>query len=377
MDYKKEALNVLQEISTALDHFTEQENPPGLLSGYTGCALFYAYYYNLTGKKKYIRKVHSLLLKSIHALSEESLIPNHCNGVSGIVWCIRHLLNAGFASDEGIEDIFEDVDVLLGEIMVQEVGEGRYDFLHEALGLALYFLEKKQPSQYLDALTKKLAEKTINGVWEDDFSKASLGRPDETVFNLGMAHGIPSIISILALIDKKNPLIDPGVNWLLATRNTPEEGISSIFPVLVDINKQAVTGKQSRLGWCYGDLSIATALLNAGYTTEAHEIFTYTLQHRDMKNGGVHDACLCHGSAGIAHMYRRAYLATNDPELLLGADHWIKQTLQMKSGLKFSRDGEYETAYGMLEGMTGIGLALIAALDPDTAPAWDRCLLLS
>jgi lantibiotic biosynthesis protein len=63
--------------------------------------------------------------------------------------------------------------------------------------------------------------------------------------------------------------------------------------------------------------------------------------------------------------------------MLLGADHWIKQTLQLKSGLKFSRDGGYETAYGLLEGMTGIGLALIAALDPDTAPAWDRCLLLS
>jgi hypothetical protein len=40
-------------------------------------------------------------------------------------------------------------------------------------------------------------------------------------------------------------------------------------------------------------------------------------------------------------------------------------------------NGKYEDSYGMLEGVTGTGLALIAALDPATIPAWDRCLLLS
>src|SRR4029078_8124424 len=148
MDYKK----VLQEISVALDYYTEQENPPGLLGGYTGCALFYAYYYNLTGKKKHLKKVHTLLLKSIQALSEEELIASHCSGISGIVWSVQHLINAGFASADGMEDVFGEVDTLLGTIMEEEIKENRYDFLHEGLGIALYFLEKEQFSPYLNPL---------------------------------------------------------------------------------------------------------------------------------------------------------------------------------------------------------------------------------
>jgi lantibiotic modifying enzyme len=393
MDYKK----VLQEISVALDYYTEQENPSGLLGGYTGCALFYAYYYNLTGKKKHLKKVHTLLLKSIQALSEEELIASHCNGVSGIVWCIQHLINAGFASEDGMEDVFGEVDTLLGSIMEQQIQENRYDFLHEGLGIALYFLEKKEFSPYLNTLAGQLevaAYQDEKGVrWRDFISQSRAGDPELPAFNLGLAHGTPAIISILGMIHKKggnSPLLKESVNWLLSTRNKPEEGVISLFPVLVNAQNEAMTGKQSRLGWCYGDLSIAMTLLNAGiwlqndqYKEEAHRIFTYTLQHRNNNNGSVHDACLCHGSAGIAHIYRRAYLTLKDPRLLLGAEHWLQQTLQMKTwkdgpaGFKFLTDSKYENNYGILEGITGIGLSLIAALDPATTPAWDRCLLLS
>jgi hypothetical protein len=31
----------------------------------------------------------------------------------------------------------------------------------------------------------------------------------------------------------------------------------------------------------------------------------------------------------------------------------------------------------LLQGSAGVGLAMIAALDRETAPTWDRCLLLS
>lgn len=398
MDHNKEAVKALQEISKVLDHYTTQETPPGLLAGYTGCTLFYAYYYNLTGKKKHLEKVHSLLLRGIEALSEQTLIASHCNGVSGIVWCITHLLNAGFASDEGMEDIFEEVDTLLGTLMEQEVQAGEYDFLHQGLGLALYFIEKKQSSPYLDKLVKQLSELAAqdrSGVWQDHFSKTSLGRPDETVYNLGMAHGIPSIISVLGLIHHHkgidtSTLLEQSINWLLSTRNKPEEGITALYPVLVNEERQAVTGKQSRIGWCYGDLGIATTLMNAGtwlqndtYKEEANRIFTYTLQHRNNKNGSIHDACVCHGSAGIAQIYRRAYLSTNDPLYLLGAEEWLQQTLQMRTwkdglaGYKFYNHEHYQNNYGLLEGITGVGLTLISALDPDTIPAWDRCLLLS
>src|SRR5258705_6262556 len=101
MDNAKQTGKVLQQISKVLDTFVEEESHPGLLNGYSGAGLFYAYYYHLTGKKKHLQQVHNIMLKSMQALSEQELILSHCSGVSGIAWCIQHLIQAGFAEGDG------------------------------------------------------------------------------------------------------------------------------------------------------------------------------------------------------------------------------------------------------------------------------------
>lgn len=403
MDHQKNAGRILQQIAATLDTTIEQQEVAGLLNGYTGSALFYAAYYNLTGKKKYLKKVHHILQKSIQYLSEEVLLPSHCNGISGIVWCIQYLIKMGFAADDELEDIFTEVDDFLGHSMLQDLENNHYDFLHQGLGIALYFLERDATiaEKYLTGVVAQLERAAVTNTqgvcWTDHFSVTNLEPPQENCFNLGLAHGIPAMISILGMIAEKGVavsratfLADNAVNWLLSVKNQPDETISSIYPVLVNTAGEAVTGKQSRLGWCYGDLGIAITLLQTGirlnnemYRKEAEAIFAHTLQHRTLKNGSVHDACLCHGSAGISHIYRRAYLTTGNPLLLEGAEHWLQQTLRMNTwkdgpaGYKFNANGTYENSYNLLEGITGVGLALTAALDPHTAPGWDRCLLLS
>lgn len=402
MDQKKEVTRVLEDISGTLNNFIEQTASPGLLSGYTGCALFFAYYYKLTGKKKYLKKVHHILLQSIRELAATPLPSSHCNGISGIAWCIQHLINEGFADAGDMADIFEEVDELLGNAIQDELQQQRYDFLHEGLGIALYFLEKEDhiaaPLTDVVTLLEKAAVPFSEGIsWQDHVTELKENGQPLMSFNMGLAHGVPAIITILGMIyhkgiekDRTRLLIERSMSWILATRNLPEENVTSLYPVLVDSNRVALTGKQSRLGWCYGDLSIATLLLNTGhwlgnasYKEEALNILNHTLQYRDARNGSVHDACLCHGSAGISHIYRRSYLLTGQFALLKGADKWLAYTLQLNNrkdgaaGFKFYAKDSYENSYGLLEGITGIGLSLIAALDNNNAPAWDRCLLLS
>ncbi len=82
------------------------------------------------------------MLKSIQALSEEEMILSHCSGVAGIAWCIQHLMQAGFAEGDGVQDIFEEADSILGDFMETDLRENNYDFLHQGLGMALYFLER-------------------------------------------------------------------------------------------------------------------------------------------------------------------------------------------------------------------------------------------
>ena len=60
MDYQQKAATILNEISQTLDQLLKTDHSPGLLGGHTGCALFYAYYYQLTEKEEYLHKVHEL-----------------------------------------------------------------------------------------------------------------------------------------------------------------------------------------------------------------------------------------------------------------------------------------------------------------------------
>ncbi|SEM93605.1 Lanthionine synthetase C-like protein [Chitinophaga rupis] len=402
----KQAGKVLQQISPILDNFIQQDGTPGLLNGYTGCALFYAYYYHLTGKKKYLKQVHTVMLKSIQALSEQQMMLSHCSGISGIAWSIQHLINAGFAEGDGIQDIFEEADEILGSFMDEDLRDNNYDFLHQGLGIAIYFLERlPHPTavKYLSGVVQQLEKSAVSDAhgirWKDRFSLTSREEQvrGQSCFNLGLAHGMPAIITILGLIHEKGievestrRLIEGSLQWLLTIQNPPAEGLTSIYPPLVGEANEAINGGQSRLGWCYGDLSVAATLWNTGkrigqpvYQQAAYTIFEYSIHQRTLKNGSVHDACLCHGSAGIAHIYRRMALDNQDALLLQGADKWLQATLEMNTwqdglaGYKFFAHPDYQNSYNLLEGITGVGLALIAAVDTQTAPAWDRCLLLS
>jgi lantibiotic biosynthesis protein len=66
------------------------------------------------------------------------------------------------------------------------------------------------------------------------------------------------------------------------------------------------------------------------------------------------------------------------------ANYWIEQTLKMATfedglaGFKTWRGDtkEWINDYGFLEGIAGIGLALLSHIS-DEEPTWDRCLLMS
>ncbi|WPV69351.1 lanthionine synthetase C family protein [Chitinophaga sp. LS1] len=384
--YQKRVTHILKDISLQLDQLLKTDHQPGLLGGHTGCALFYAYYYQLTGKEEYLEKVHALILSSIEAMSSHALLPTHCNGIAGEVWCIQHLMNQGFV-DGDMDEIFSEVDVLLGDQMIADLNNKRYDFLHEGLGIALYFLEKETPDPRLSEIAIALANTAThlpNGItWEDHFSRQTVpSLPDEPCYNLGMAHGMPAIVGILSRIKAKGidagNLVEKSLDWLLSVSNPP--GSPSRYPTLVNNAGTALTASHSRMGWCYGDLPVAMTLLYGGYTNPAYEILAHSVQNRDVQNGIVHDTCICHGSAGIAHIFNRAYRETGEKLFQQGAEKWLQHTIDIydsPAGIGFYGDGKYEIKEGVLEGVAGVGLALIAALDMDTEPAWDRCILLS
>jgi hypothetical protein len=147
----------------------------------------------------------------------------------------------------------------------------------------------------------------------------------------------------------------------------------------------------SRLAWCYGDLSIAVVLLNAARALEeplwertAREIGTKAAA-RTFEQSGVQDAGLCHGAAGVAHLFNRLYQATGDDGMLSAARRWIDHTLALRSDergvggfaamqTRGPQAGQWADDASFLEGAIGVALALTAATCGIT-PDWDRLLL--
>ena len=404
MDYKKAATLALQQICKELDSYIANDSNTGLLGGYTGCALFYAYYYQLTGKEEHLYKIHDVIGKCLQALSEEPMNGSHCSGIAGVSWCIQHLTSLGFIEAGDREEVFSDIDMLVGDFMETELKNGRNDFLHQGLGTALYFLER-MPSdnarKQLERMVQHLHASAITlpgGVaWKDHFSGSSQQHQDQDLFNLGLAHGVPAIIAVLARCHEKGitpelvtPLIESSMQWLKGTQNTAGLPGQSMYPVMMNAANKPMGEIHSRLGWCYGDLGIAATLQGtgrrlqkSGYQDDAFRVFHHIATHRNAKNGAVHDACLCHGSAGIAHILQQAGLAANDTQLLGAAREWLEITLKMNAwpdgpaGYKFYHHPHYINSHNILEGIAGIGLSLISFVDTRINPAWGECLLIA
>ena len=149
-----------------------------------------------------------------------------------------------------------------------------------------------------------------------------------------------------------------------------------------------------RLAWCHGDLGIGLSLWKAGVITgnelwkrEALEIFNHASKRRDIQENHIKDGCVCHGTASAAHVFRRMWWETRQSQYHETAEYWIKQTLNFAkhndgvAGYK-AWLGDITTAkggndeFGLLSGVTGIGLALMSALS-DEPLHWDECLLMS
>ncbi len=183
-------------------------------------------------------------------------------------------------------------------------------------------------------------------------------------------------------------LLNGAVTYLLQQQlNT--KAYSSSFP---NVALESREPTNSRLSWCYGDLGIGMALWQASQSTnnkewesKAIEILLHSTKRKDLQENMVLDAGLCHGTAGIAHIYNRMYAYTGMEDFKQLANYWFDETLKMArfdDGLagykawRTEKHGGWTNETGLLEGIAGIGLAFISAVS-DIEPKWDRCLLLS
>ncbi len=387
---------------------------PALGSGETGVALFFEYLDRAHPDAGYGEIAQQRLEWAIGALPFFGRMPGLYSGFSGVAWTVEHL-QKGPAEEEGDvaevsadeEDSNEDIDAALLDHLRQTPWTLDYDLTNGLVGYGVYALERlPRPSAValLELVVERLGEaaepRPMGLAWyTPPHMVPEPNRPSypQGYENLGVAHGSPGVIAVLARIcaagvavERAKALLSGGVSWLLAQKLSA--GRSSVFPYAAG---PEVKIRPARTAWCYGDPGIALALLAAGravgepaWEGEALDL-ARAIARRPPEICGVEDAGLCHGAAGVGHLLNRVYQATGDPELLSAARAWLGRALGYREPGRgiggylalTPPPGDFDQLVwtedpSFLTGSAGIALALLAATS-GVDPAWDRLLLTS
>ena len=389
--------NKAHEIAEALAE-TRAEGE-GLMGGAAGLACFYAYYADYSRNPSYKELSMNMMERSINPPDGHRGRYSLSDGLAGICWTIDHLIKNKLY-DFDAADIFTNVDSLLYEGMMLEIREGHYDYLHGALGIALYFLRDAENEEYRSNLGEVVRELRHLAITDTDgsikWNSVLDGDTGLQGVNLSLSHGMASIIIILSKIMEAGieeshcaDMILGGLRYIEKQKFNPEEYLSS-FPSWGVENMEEL--KSSRLAWCYGDLGIALACIKASqqmknttYQLDGVDLLMRSSRRKDLIENSVHDAGICHGASGSALIYNIMYQQTGRKSLSEASLYWLDVCLNMAyhedglAGYKAWYHPEYggwKTNAGLLEGVAGIGLMLLSFVSLREAN-WAKSLLIN
>ena len=367
----------------------------GLYSGRTGIVVFCLCYlktYPDPEKEAVLEKYLDAFMDSI---TDTDIAPlSYCSGVIGIFDALRYF------NEEGLYEVdFSDVEdnyrPLLQEYAVTAILRGNYDFLHGGLGIVKYFHDDAAfADRILDVLEQTAHKDGDKYKW-----LSQIGMEKKIGYNISLSHGMASIVAVLCLMDnpeidreKRTRLITNACNYILSQQIDPEK-YGSCFPSTSLENDPEEPIHRSRLGWCYGDLGIATSLWQAGHalrnrqwTDKALEVLLHATQRRNLSENAILDAGLCHGSASVAMMYYYMYGQTRNEKFLEACRYWMDVTL--KRATHENETAGYEVwhtvevpeydKYNFLSGIAGIGMMMLTYLadNPDEV-SWMNFFLLN
>ncbi len=415
---RDQILNILTQLDQSL--VQEPEKFPNLSGGMAGTALLFGYMAKLPGREQSADRAMECLSQAVDRVE---LTPGaqFFSGYSGIAWAVEHLQREvfgplGFENDG--EDANEGVDEVLLDLLSVPEWCSDYDLISGLAGYGVYALER------LDVPTSKSREILMSIL--KHLEKLAIQRPvglawptgpellppwqrelaPKGYLNLGLAHGNPAVLLLLAAmfnagieVERARPLLEGGVAWLLSQFQEVNETTDSYLAGWCPVDLDRADEKGSRVAWCYGDLGASLALLqtarlvgNAEWEQKALEMARHAAG-RPLETSGVRDVGLCHGSAGNMVIFMRFFQMTGETCFLETSRRYLDHLINTRTpegsfggytaykpattpdGKLIEGDNPNKPDSGLLEGATGVGLALLAALGVE--PNWDRFMMLS
>ena len=230
--------------------------------------------------------------------------------------------------------------------------------------------------------------------------------------NLGMAHGVPGIVSALVSVGETRALTPQIEDALIfasrwALRWIQTNGNTRYWPARIpaEFDNDPATAPLffTRAAWCYGTPGVAISMMRAGRLlgdTELTESSTEALlSHLDLPEAEwrLDGPTVCHGYAGLVQALYRCWRITRDDRLRSLANriaetlvttmadleapfvfqHWVPDS---PDGWRSATKHRHLNCAGLLEGAAGVACVLLAVSDsaePELIANWDRVLGLS
>jgi lantibiotic modifying enzyme len=363
--------------------------------GLAGVALLHAYVWKARGDPADRVAAESLFNRCVEAVATTGMGASLYSGFTGIAW-VGVQLQALFGEEE---DLNADLDEALLSLLRREEWDADYDLIDGLAGMAVYALERLPRTVARESLERivthleRLAVRQDAGLsWFTPAERVVSGeRPDGKGYhNLGTARGLPGVLAVLGRASRNGirtetarRLLEEGARWMASQRVPGARG-----PSLPPWYAEREPREKTIAGWCYGDPGAAMALLvgSCDAAWDAGQALALDML-RDaaglsFEEAGLVDAGLCHGAAGLGHIFSRANARFPHPALRAAAITWLLQALELRGegGIAGYRvwawPSHWATEAGLQNGASGIGLALLSASRP-IEPEWDRVMVCS
>jgi lantibiotic biosynthesis protein len=403
---REDAWRVVDDIALALAELRPGEGAfSAIVHDAPALAVLFAYLSRARGSAQDGARAARYLELALEAAAESPLVPSFHAGLAGVGWAAAQLHKVlGLELDE----VGSEIDMALWDHLEEKGWSATYDLIGGVVGVGAAALERlpnaaaRLSLDWIIGHLEQTAEHGSAGItwWTDPawLPPEDRARHPRGYHDLSVAHGVPAVAALLARAaargiqsERSRLLCEGAVGWLRAQEAEYPSGL----PYKVEPNGSGwtVPAPPSRLAWCQGDLGVAAVRMATAsaagrpdWADSAHAL-ARRAAGRARLSAGVSDASFCHGAAGVGHLFNRLYQATGDASLGDAARIWFDQTLALRqpgrgiAGFATrvpEADGSVGWAPmpGLIDGASGIALALLAAASPHE-PWWDGILLVS
>ncbi|MDN5286010.1 MAG: Lanthionine synthetase C-like protein [Mucilaginibacter sp.] len=369
----------------------------GLSNGMAGLAYYYYHLFKITQHRPFLDKSISYIERVLFLVGkEEQLITYYASnlafGLSGLAFTINEFDQKNELLFS-VRSMIRDIDDLIGQAMLQQLGYGHFSILFGFSGSLFYFnckSDKAAVKMITDTLEQLLLQTGFRNFksLEEYFTKTF--RSATASLNFSFIHGLSGLFYVLLLIAIKHKNVDSKFNLkavlhsflsYLLENYLSDESQSNIFNVYRNkIN--APPQRQQIFAAHLNDLYMLIFIKKYSmfYNDRSFKTTTDVLITKAIRNNSfiqqnlVEEIALVEATT-ITELLKKLLVYTDDPELWK-TYQLMNAVIDKCIALRFKKETTWDQKLKLINGYPSVILNRASHFYPEKATSWSKVLML-